>query len=117
MYKEGNGYPLWVPEPYSNRPAYLARGVNVGDVGYVTEDGAFETLFNTLLPADHPVNCAEIPDGSQPQPSVPEGFVPLTISGDAIRTLPDYHHEPSFIVSASAKAKSLGGGIDTTETM
>ncbi|KAH0588260.1 hypothetical protein H2248_006968 [Termitomyces sp. 'cryptogamus'] len=51
-----HGYPLWIPEPYGNSLPYRTKGVRIGDVGYVTEDGAFETLFNVRASPSNLVN-------------------------------------------------------------
>ena len=43
----GCGYPLWIPQPNSNR---RYSGLLLGDVGRITEDGAFEALTNLFYP-------------------------------------------------------------------
>jgi hypothetical protein len=59
-----HGYPLWIPEPDDNLPnAYRIQGVRVGDLGYVSDSGGFEYLFNILEPADHEINLDRTPDG------------------------------------------------------
>jgi hypothetical protein len=55
------GYPLWMPEPNSNPEEYAAEGANIGDVGEITYDGAFNFLFNICLPLDHPINSRAPP--------------------------------------------------------
>ncbi|KAM6499190.1 hypothetical protein JOM56_004698, partial [Amanita muscaria] len=41
------GYPLYEPEPFSEfSKEYLRKGVNIGDIGFVREDGTFDFLFN-----------------------------------------------------------------------
>jgi hypothetical protein len=37
--------------------------VRIGDIGYVTKDGAFESLFNIRAPRDDPINNQGVPDG------------------------------------------------------
>lgn len=58
------GYPLWIPEPNKVLPkAYYERGVSIGDVGLITEDGQFDYLFNICEDENHPVNGGPIPAG------------------------------------------------------
>lgn len=60
LFQRGYGYPLWEPEPTE------AGEVLVGDVGYI-RDGGFYRLFNTTLPADHPLHESHgVPDGYEP---------------------------------------------------
>jgi hypothetical protein len=92
-----HGYPLWVPEPFGVISEYDTVGVRVGDVGYVTEEGAFETLFNVRAEANHPIN----------QHGVPENFVPLRINERDITLVMDYHRAGT-IPSKSGKQRSVG---------
>ncbi|KAF9526478.1 hypothetical protein CPB83DRAFT_817090 [Crepidotus variabilis] len=70
MMHKRRGHPLWFPQVSLNLAAeHRAKGFSIGDVGNFTPDGAFDFLFNILLPADHPINGSEA--------DVPEGFVPL----------------------------------------
>jgi len=40
-------HPLWNPQPYLQlSPRYRKTGTQVGDVGIITEDGAFDVMFN-----------------------------------------------------------------------
>jgi hypothetical protein len=58
-----HGYPLWFPEPDNNLPdAYRTQGVRVGDLGYVSDSGGFEYIFNILEPADHGINLGRTPE-------------------------------------------------------
>ncbi|RDX48651.1 hypothetical protein OH76DRAFT_1352076 [Lentinus brumalis] len=60
--KSGFGLPMWCPEPS------LETGeIRLGDVG-IMRDGIFVCLFNTLVPADDPINARR---------GVPEGFEPI----------------------------------------
>jgi hypothetical protein len=62
-----HGYPLWVPEPDENLPeAYRNRGVSIGDLGYISESGGFEYLFNVLESAEDEVNVDRTPDDFTP---------------------------------------------------
>ncbi|KAF8415203.1 hypothetical protein L210DRAFT_2747694 [Boletus edulis BED1] len=52
-----HGYPLWFPEPSSTLPSsYKADGLQIGDVGYVDGDGAFNVLFNISFRPNHALN-------------------------------------------------------------
>jgi len=54
---EGRGHPLWVPEPADTLPLeYQARGVSIGDVGFIQPSGLFDFFFNINHPADHAIN-------------------------------------------------------------
>uniref|UniRef100_A0A8H7Y109 Uncharacterized protein n=1 Tax=Psilocybe cubensis TaxID=181762 RepID=A0A8H7Y109_PSICU len=56
------GSPLWIPEPNSMLPVeYQKQGIGVGDVGILTDYGAFDYLFNILLPQDNPINPEDMP--------------------------------------------------------
>ncbi|KAF9463631.1 hypothetical protein BDZ94DRAFT_593306 [Collybia nuda] len=92
-----HGYPLWVPEPYGNSVAYRTKGVRIGDVGYVTPDGAFETLFNLRAARTDPINSR----------GVPEGFEQFMVPEDDIVHIPNYHQSNSSITSASAKKRTI----------
>ncbi|KAF8140643.1 hypothetical protein EV363DRAFT_1427031 [Boletus edulis] len=59
------GYPLYSPGPNPNLPDHYQRGgIYVGDVGFISDTGGFEFLFNQCLPCDHPFNHINgVPDG------------------------------------------------------
>ncbi|KIL63094.1 hypothetical protein M378DRAFT_55859, partial [Amanita muscaria Koide BX008] len=47
MLKSLAGYPLYEPQPLGELSTeYLRNGANIGDVGFVREDGVFDFLFN-----------------------------------------------------------------------
>lgn len=86
----GNGYPLWIPEPYCNLPdAYKANGVSIGDVGIITSDGSFEYLFNLITPANHPRNFR----------GTPRGFEHVALGRGEISTR-TWDHVPSSYISS-----------------
>ncbi|ESK91062.1 hypothetical protein Moror_1157 [Moniliophthora roreri MCA 2997] len=69
------GYPLWRPDVAASLPIeYQEKGVSIGDVGVITEEGGFQYFFNILLPADHPCNGAE---------RVPPDFTPLNVNSSS----------------------------------
>ena len=56
------GYPLYEPEPFSELSTeYLREGAQVGDVGFIREDGAFDFLFNICPPRNSLVNPSDLP--------------------------------------------------------
>ncbi|KAH8827464.1 hypothetical protein DL96DRAFT_1250774 [Flagelloscypha sp. PMI_526] len=61
-YEWGYGIPLWDPQA-------IAKVVEVGDVGILTEDGGFQTLFN-----------ATVPEHKQNQYRLPPNFSPLKLA-------------------------------------
>ncbi|KAF8972885.1 hypothetical protein BDZ97DRAFT_636061 [Flammula alnicola] len=64
---KARGSPLWIPEPnnYLN-VLYRRRGIAIGDVGIITDDGAFDFLFNICLPKNDPMNSGGVPDYYSP---------------------------------------------------
>lgn len=101
-----HGYPLWIPEPYGHSAIYRTKGVRIGDVGYVTDDGGFETLFNIRASQDHPINRRGVPDG----------FEQVHLDADDIVHLADFHHPNSAVTSTSAQQRSMGAGLSATQT-
>ncbi|KAJ7795634.1 hypothetical protein B0H14DRAFT_3888121 [Mycena olivaceomarginata] len=63
---KGHGYPLSHPQPFDDLPLDSPNrliGIDIGDVGVVTSDGAFDVIFNICRSADDPVNRFGVPDG------------------------------------------------------
>ena len=103
---KGHGYPLWIPEPFSNLPrAYRSKGVRIGDLGIITTDGGFDFLFNICLPPDHPINMGRVPPGFS--------ALPLDRCRD-ITTVPDMHGRGCDIASTSVRMENVqtGGGFN-----
>ncbi|KAF8417424.1 hypothetical protein L210DRAFT_3348924, partial [Boletus edulis BED1] len=49
------GYPIYIPGPNDALPAEdRAAGTRIGDLGRLLVDGAFHSIFNLCLPANHP---------------------------------------------------------------
>ncbi|KAK0446196.1 hypothetical protein EV421DRAFT_257364 [Armillaria borealis] len=94
-----HGYPLWIPESDSNLPDVVRnKGVSIGDLGILTDDGGFDFLFNVCAEADDPVNRGHVP----PQ------FQPLRIrSSHAIRKIPGFHCRNSSITSAHVSKTTI----------
>ncbi|KAK0488085.1 hypothetical protein EDD18DRAFT_1335347 [Armillaria luteobubalina] len=65
---KGHGYPLWIPEPRSNRP----NGTQIGDLGIFNDDGGFTYLFNVCKGASDPVNENGVPPGFEPIKNIRE---------------------------------------------
>ena len=58
--RQSFGYPLRFPEPKPGLPlSYEEHGLQIGDVGYVDDDGRFEVLFNICFPSDHELHQDE----------------------------------------------------------
>ncbi|KAF9267695.1 hypothetical protein L218DRAFT_893714 [Marasmius fiardii PR-910] len=99
LYPRRRGCPLWVPEPNEDLPAeYHEIGVQMGDVGVLTDDGGFDFVFNACRSSSDPIN----------QGGVPDGFQPLTIG----RTFSTHTHSHFFppdhlVLSAGAKRRAL----------
>ncbi|KAF4604616.1 hypothetical protein EYR40_003390 [Pleurotus pulmonarius] len=100
-----HGYPLWIPEPYGHSPIYRTKGVRIGDVGYVTQDGGFETLFNIRASPSDPIN----------RRGVPNGFQEVHLHAHDVVHLPNFHHLNSAVTSTSAKQRSLDAGFSVTQ--
>ena len=107
LFAKRHGYALWCPEPYGSSSAYVATGVSIGDVGYVTDNGGFETLFNICLDASHPLNYK----------GVPENFEVLHIPEDRIDRKKKFHRTDTKIVSEVHEGRSVGAGASTSEAM
>ncbi|KIK62781.1 hypothetical protein GYMLUDRAFT_164037, partial [Collybiopsis luxurians FD-317 M1] len=96
---KGHGYPMWCPAPNEVLPQhYQNNGVDVGDVGLITEEGAFDFLFNVFLPPDHIINQAR---------GVPEDFQPLEKQPNQLHVDSRYHSARSPISSKGTKSYVL----------
>ncbi len=86
------------PESDYNLPdVYRDKGVSVGDLGILTDDGGFDFLFNVCAEADDPVN----------QSHVPPQFQPLRISSShSVRKIP-FHRKNSAITSAHVSKTTI----------
>ncbi|KAJ7126174.1 heme peroxidase [Mycena epipterygia] len=75
-----NGYPLFRPQPFDDLPSESKRrGTEIGDVGVITPDGAFDVIFNICRAADDPNNRFGVPDGFE-QVHLGPGDVELSLS-------------------------------------
>ncbi|KIL56385.1 hypothetical protein M378DRAFT_524170 [Amanita muscaria Koide BX008] len=91
------GYPLYEPEPLSEHSTeYLCNGVNVGDVGFVREDGAFDFLFNICPPQNSSIN----------PPNLPNDFSLVTPEHSATREMGPLSRATCFCPSTVTKTKS-----------
>ena len=95
MYLQKRGVPLWIPQPNMRLSrSYRRQGVSIGDVGIFTADGGFDFLFNVCLPAGHPNNPNELP----------EGFSCLVLRPADVSEF--YAHSPhSYLASPSVKKR------------
>jgi hypothetical protein len=84
---KGLGYPLWYPDLDQNLPqAYRDHGVNMGDVGIITGNGAFDFKFNVCTTPEDAVNVRGVPNNfeqwivkSQDKYSFPPIRIPVTV--------------------------------------
>ena len=90
----GDGDALWVPEPRDE------FGVQLGDVGFITGDGAFSRLFNTTKPEGDQLNK----DG------VPSEFTPLVINHRLYSVVPG-HRAAVPLTSQSVTYRSVEGNL------
>jgi len=101
LLNEKRGYPLWVPQASTNTSReYQARGISIGDVGFFTESGEFDFLFNICLPADDPINPG--------QDEVPDGFQPISPEFSWRRQVREYTealNDSSYLASSSISAQ------------
>jgi hypothetical protein len=97
------GFPLWIPDPnQALHLNYRRTGVRIGDVGIITDSGAFSFLFNICLPYN---------DQVQPR-TLPEHFSPISPPIEAsdigkFRVFKNGNH----ITSDSVKISQNGGPI------
>jgi hypothetical protein len=72
--------------------------ITVGDVGILTNDGAFDYMFNVCRPKDAEENVR----------GVPPNFEQLALQlPQDVTTLPDAHPANSAVVSASVTPKEI----------
>ncbi|KAK7054018.1 hypothetical protein R3P38DRAFT_2501095, partial [Favolaschia claudopus] len=94
MLRQKRGFPLYEPAPQiSLHEAYRSRGISIGDVGRVTQDGIFDFFFNIFLSSEDPVNANE----------TPEGFMPLAMYQP--KDVFHLYHAPGSHVSTSTVAR------------
>ncbi|PBK59497.1 hypothetical protein ARMSODRAFT_854828, partial [Armillaria solidipes] len=97
---KGHGYPLWLPDPFSTLPpAYLRCGTQVGDLGYLTDDGGFAYLFNVCKDASDPINLNRVPPDFVPVMGIPD---------PGIQGQLEMHDRNSVITTAAVEQKSIG---------
>ncbi|KAK0209500.1 hypothetical protein IW262DRAFT_1236450, partial [Armillaria fumosa] len=95
----GHGFPLWFPDMDTNLPAaYRVAGTQIGDLGYITDDGGFAYLFNVFASANDAIN----------EGRVPPSFQPLVVPRPSVRTWQETHPRPSALTTI---ASGVGGGV------
>ncbi|KAF7362530.1 Cell division control protein [Mycena venus] len=93
-----HGYPLFHPQPFDDLPLesrYI--GIEVGDVGVVTSDGAFDVIFNICRSANDPVNRF----------GVPEGFEKVELSPGDVAPRGQYHRPGSDVSNTKISKRRL----------
>ena len=106
---KGRGFPLWIPDP--NRVLHLdyrRTGVRIGDVGIITESGAFSFLFNICLPHNDPVNPEMLP----------EHFAPISppIAATDIENFKVFKNG-DHLASASVRRSQTGNAISCVQIL
>ena len=98
----GHGHPLWWPEHIEDLYG-RKREVQIGDVGYVDEDGGFNPLFNIFRPESHE---------HDEKRTLPEGFqvAPFDFSICSVDTKVDYL-PPGPLYNSSVKSRRISGGL------
>jgi hypothetical protein len=87
--------------------AYRTKGVRIGDVGVVTEDGGFETLFNIRASPQDPIN----------RRGVPENFEQVNIGEYDIVHIPHYHKRGVVVTSTSVHSVSFGVDFSVSQNV
>lgn len=95
LFTYGYGHPLWCPEPSKGLDG-STRDVQLGDVGYVDEDGGFRRLFNVTVDAGHKLNAG----------GVPKGFSPVDLNESLISVRNKFLH-PLPICSESVEGRTV----------
>jgi hypothetical protein len=72
-------------------------GIEVGDVGVVTSDGAFDTIFNICRSANDPVNRF----------GVPEGFEKVKLGPGDVAPRGQYHRPGSDVSNTKISKRRL----------
>ena len=104
LFSTGHGLPLWVPESLGGTE------VHVGAVGWLTQ-GGFRTLFNALVPAEHPLNSGMFVPPSH-KPLVVD---PRLIRDDAVLTDPFICSQSGGHIVANASAQTIGCDLFVSE--
>ena len=94
------GHALWWPEHTRDLDGHK-REVEIGDVGYVDEDGAFHPLFNVVRPANH-----ERKEGY----TLPPDFVPFDSATCSIEPKENFIL-PGPVHSSSIKSRRIRGEL------
>ncbi|KAJ7257833.1 hypothetical protein C8J57DRAFT_1002587, partial [Mycena rebaudengoi] len=95
---KGHGYPLFHPQPFDDLPFESLRvGTDIGDVGVVTSDGAFDVIFNICRSADDPVNRF----------GVPQGFEQVDLGPGDVAPRMQYHRPGSDVSNARITKRRL----------
>ena len=101
-----HGYPLWCPEPDYRSFEHHSDGVQIGDVGIITNDGRFDFLFNVFLATDHPVH-------HRPPPL----FTLLDANELEISKLDNIHPAGGYISHAVQRSNQIRAGASVAAEM
>jgi hypothetical protein len=100
---KGHGYPLSYPQPPDDLPPESrAKGIEIGDVGVLTSDGAFDVIFNICRAPDDPVNRF----------GVPVGFETVHLGPGDISSRELYHRPGSHVSNTRVNKRRLDVDAD-----
>lgn len=93
----GNGRGIWFPE-------YPKTGLEIGDVGYIDDDGCFKRIYNVTES-----NAGVDPKDEDAIPA-PSDFKPLKIRS-VLKDAKQHYFNPGVITSKSVKKMTVGGNV------
>ncbi|KAI0027061.1 hypothetical protein K488DRAFT_15142, partial [Vararia minispora EC-137] len=93
------GYALFDPHPGFDGNIQLRRPVGFGDVGYVSEAGAFRRLFSVHLPLGHEDQPEQLPDDFE--------YIPVQPGRVDLRDF-----QPQALRSVTSRRGKVSAGVD-----
>ncbi|KAF9532742.1 hypothetical protein CPB83DRAFT_890428 [Crepidotus variabilis] len=95
----GHGFAPWQPGAKARPEAHFHRGMGIGDVGFIGQDGALQYRFNIFFPSDHPIQPFTLPRTFNPiEPPLEEW---------TIRKEPEQFPAGTILTSKGVKASKL----------
>ncbi|KAG6369268.1 hypothetical protein JVT61DRAFT_15513 [Boletus reticuloceps] len=121
--KQEFGYPLRTPKPNSRLgQPYVKEGLQIGDVGFVDDDGEFIWLFNSKFPLSDSDKLEKLPEEFHnrtltppdtfiefPEPVLKHGFDPETVFtfGVERNLLPERQRRATYEFTATSKTGAI----------
>ncbi|KAF9238360.1 hypothetical protein BU15DRAFT_47806 [Melanogaster broomeanus] len=103
---KSRGFPLWAPEPDGRLPEdYHRTGLKIGDVGIVTQYGAFDVLFNICLPENHPIHRSH---------GVPPNFRQVILNRQDIHEFPFADTKGLVLATQSVSHRTVPSSLSTS---